>query len=78
MARAREAHALFHAAGQLLRIRFLESFEANCIHDAAHAPLGRLDKPAATFWCTVSQGKSAKFWKTSPAEGFNPVCSLPQ
>ena len=68
--RACKAHALTHAAGQLLGIGVLEAVEADEVdrRERALAPLGRrsprASSPISTFSCTVSQGNSAKDWNT--------------
>ena len=69
--RAREAHPLAHAAGQLARIGRLEAVQTDQVdgRERTLADLGCAagccaSSPSATFSNTVSQGNSAKLWNT--------------
>jgi hypothetical protein len=67
---AGKADALLHAAGQLFGVGGLKAVQADRVEHlhAAFAALGgstpRACSGASTFSSTVSQGKSAKLWKT--------------
>ena len=65
--RARDAHALRHAARQLARIRVLEVGEADGVQEARRRCLRiaprmcpRVRSPIATFWRTVIHGKEPR------------------
>ena len=75
--RAREADALLHAAGEFLGIGGLEAVETDGVEHAQAAlaallarSMPRAFSGASTFSSTVSQGKSAKLWKTMETLGL--------
>ena len=77
--RARQADALAHAAGKLVRILLLEAGEADLARysgarspRARPSPTPRSSSPKATLRITVAQGISAKSWNTKARSGPGP------
>ena len=82
--RARDAHALAHAAGELRRVgarEFLQAHELDGVADlrgtsASAAPARR--RPKAMLSYTVSHGKLASSWNTTPTpSGTSPFTGFP-
>ena len=78
--RAREADALAHAAGKLVRIFLLEAGEPDLRRCSGARPprarpcaTPRSSSPKATLRSTVAQGISAKSWKTKARSGPGPA-----